>query len=93
MAQLPRIKEAIIPQNKVENYLLNPEHPIGSGKAKFFVHFGFRRENWEALANALHKHAQENPIANSMSDVDGVVYVVDGLLETPSGRSPRVRTV
>jgi hypothetical protein len=93
MAQLPRIKEAVIPQNKIENYLLNPEHPIGSGKAKFFVHFGFRRENWQVLANALRKHAVENPIANSTSDADGTVYVVEGPLETPSGRSPRLRTI
>jgi hypothetical protein len=93
MAHLPHIKEAVIPQNKIENYLLNPEHPIGSGKAKFFAHFGFRRENWQVLADALRKHAQENPVANSTSDVDGVVYVVEGPLEAPLGRRPRLRTV
>lgn len=93
MAQLPHVKETVVPRSKIENYLLNSEHPIGSGKAKFFTHFGFRREEWEVLASALSKHAQENPTAMAMSDSDGTIYLIEGLLETPSGRRPRVRTV
>jgi len=93
MAELPRVKQAVVPQNKIENYLLDSGHPIGSGKAKFFTHFGFRRENWQVLADALRKHAEENPVANSMSDADGTIYLVEGPLETPSGRRPRIRTV
>jgi len=37
--------------------------------------------------------AQENPVANSISDADGVTYLTEGPLETPSGRRPRVRTI
>ena len=29
----------------------------------------------------------------SVSDADGVTYIVEGPLETPSGRKPRIRTV
>jgi hypothetical protein len=93
MAKLPQVKEAVIPRNKIENYLLDLGHPIGGGKAKFFIHFGFRREKWEVLANALRKHVQENPTAWAMSDSDGTVYLIEGPLETPSGRRPRVRAV
>lgn len=93
MAELPRLKEAVVPRNKIENYLLNSEHPIGGGKAKFFTHFGFRREDWQVLAVALRRHAQENPIANSITDTDGTIYLVEGPLETPSGRRPLVRAV
>jgi hypothetical protein len=28
-----------------------------------------------------------------MSDADGVTYLIEGLLETPSGRKPHVRTI
>ena len=91
--QLPNVEAAIIPPNKLENYLLNLGHPIGGGKAKFFLHFGFRRENWQALANAFQSHARLNPAAKSTADADGVVYLVEGPLETPSGRKPRVRAV
>lgn len=91
--QLPHSGKAIVPRDKVENYLLDLAHPIGGGKARFFLHFGFRREEWTLLADAFQKHAQENPVADSISDSDGVTYLVEGPLETPSGRKPRVRTV
>src|SRR2546422_5795243 len=91
--KLPRADDAVVPQNKVENYLLNLAHPIGGGKARFFLRFGFRREEWNALAEAFLKHAQTNPVADSISDSEGVTYLVEGPLETPSGQAPRVRTV
>jgi hypothetical protein len=93
MAQLPNVEAATIPRNKLENYLLDLGHPIGGGKAKFFLHFGFRRENWQTLADAVRLHARQNPAAKSMTDADGIVYLVEGPLETPSGRRPRVRAV
>ncbi len=91
--QLPHVGEVIIPRDKLENYLLDLAHPIGGGKARFFLPFGFRREGWNLLADAFRKHAQENPVADSMSDPDGVTYLVEGPLETPSRRKPRVRTI
>jgi hypothetical protein len=91
--KLPGHESAIVPRSKVEDYLLNLEHPIGGGKAKFFIHFGFHREQWEELAAALLRHAQENPIADTLTDADGITYVIEGGLMTPSGRKPRVRTV
>lgn len=91
--KLPHVEEAVVPQNKVENYLLHLGHPVGGGKAKFFLRFGFSREAWRVLADALRQHARENSVTESSSDADGVTYVVEGLLETPSGRKPRLRTV
>ncbi len=43
--KLPHAEQALVPRGKIENYLLDPAHPIGGGKARFFVHFGFRRAN------------------------------------------------
>ena len=65
----------------------------GGGKARFFTHFGFRREEWTVLADALREHARANPVADSISDADGVTYLVEGPLQTPSGRTPRIRSV
>ena len=90
--QLPNADAAIVLRGKLENYLLDLAHPIG-GKARFFLSFGFRRKEWNLLADAFRKHAQENPVANSISDADGVTYLIEGPLETPSGRKPRVRTI
>jgi hypothetical protein len=91
--RLPNAHEAIVPRGKLENYLLDLAHPIGGGKARFFLSFGFRREAWEVMADAFRKHAQENPVASSISDADAVTYLVEGALETPSGRKPGVRTI
>jgi hypothetical protein len=91
--ELPHASNAIVPRKKVEDYLLNLSHPIGGGKARFFLHFGFRREEWNTLAEAFQKHALENPVADLISDPDGGTYLVEGPLDTPSGRKPRVRTV
>ncbi|MGA2749398.1 MAG: DUF6883 domain-containing protein [Verrucomicrobiota bacterium] len=91
--KLPGAESAVVPRSKVEDYMLNPEHPIGGGKAKFFAHFGFRRERWEELAAALRRHAQENPVADTLADAGGVTYIVEGGITTPSGRQPRVRTI
>ena len=91
--KLPGAESAIIPRGKIEDYLLNLEHPIGGGKAKFFIHFGFQREQWEELEEALREHANENPVAYILRDADGVTYVIEGVIRTPSGRQPLVRSV
>jgi len=91
--RLPGAESGIVPRRKVEDYLLNLEHPIGGGKAKFFMRFGFDRERWEELAAALFRHAQENPVTETLTDADGNTYVIEGGLMTPSGRQPRVRAI
>ena len=90
---LPRAEDVVVLRNKIENYLLHLGHPIGGDKARFFFRFGFRREEWIVLADALRRHAREHPVASSVSDADGVTYLVEGPLATPSGRQPRVRSV
>ena len=91
--KLPHGEEVVVPQKKIEDYLLNPGHPIGGSKAVFFRRFGFSREQWHLLAGSLVRHARENPVASADSDADGTTYLVEGPLETPSGRRPRLRSV
>jgi hypothetical protein len=91
--KLPHAEEALVPRNKIENYLLDIGHPIGGGKAAFFVRFGFSREEWKGLHDALAKHARENEVADSIADADGISYAVEGPLDTPSGRRPMLRSV
>jgi hypothetical protein len=74
-------------------YLLNPAHPDGAAKARFFAALGFTPEAWDVLATALRELAVRSPIANRMESVHGTKYLVDGPIETRSGRSRSVRTV
>jgi len=91
--KLPHVEEAVVPQSKVEYYLLNPAHPIGGGKPGLFLRFGFSREQWTLLGDALLQHAHANSVAKVVPDADGTTYLVEGPLQTPSGRNPRLRSI
>jgi Domain of unknown function (DUF6883) len=52
-ARVPGAEEAIAPDNKFRDYLLNPEHPIGAAKARFFLELGWGRERWQELRDLL----------------------------------------
>ncbi len=53
--KVPNCDLAMIEEEKITKYLLNPLHPDGAGKAKFFVGLGFRVEQWQVMAVALRK--------------------------------------
>ena len=50
--KLPRADRAIIPPEKLTDYLLSTTHPVGSAKARFFRGHGFNDDNPELLAEA-----------------------------------------
>lgn len=90
---LPHANAVEIATEKITDYLLNPHHPDGVSKAKFFVALGFRAEAWQVMADALRELAARFPVANESASRHGVKYVVDGALRTPVGKTPTVRTV
>jgi hypothetical protein len=91
--KLPNRHEAIVPKEKVADYLLSMAHPRGRDKARFFERFGFAASAWEALAVALRAHAAEHEVADQDDSPFGTWYTIEGELETPSGRRPLVRSV
>lgn len=91
--RLPNPEKLVVEREKIEDYLLNPAHRFGASKARFFVGFGFRLEEWERLAEALREHGRINEVANTRETGFGPRYVVEGALNTPGRRCPRVRTV
>ena len=50
---VPSAIVARVDRQKINEYLLNREHPDNGGKAEFFIGLGFTSENWETLADAL----------------------------------------
>lgn len=93
MAMLPHIGEAVIPEKKIVDYLLSLTHESGRDKAVFFSHFGFVPEAWERLAHALRQHAAQHQVARIEASLFGERYVIEGEIDTPSGRKPKVRAV
>ena len=91
--KLPNSDIALVEEDKITGYLLNPAHPDNGGKAPFFLSLGFTLENWQALALALRKVAQNFPVTKRMESPHGVKYVLDGNLESPGGTAHGIRTI
>jgi hypothetical protein len=91
--KLPFAAKLRVDRRKVVDYLLSSLHPDGRSKAQFFLAFGFRAGRWEIFARALRKHGRSHDVRASVESRHGTRYSIDGLLETPDGRNPRVRTV
>jgi hypothetical protein len=91
--KLPNAEKAVVEREKIADYLLNPAHRYGASKARFFAGFGFRIEQWERLAGALREHGCTHDVARVRETGFGPRYAVEGVLNTPGGHRPRVRTV
>jgi len=62
LMKLPHLDRLVVEQAKVTDYLLSATHRYGASKARFFVRFGFRTEDWQVLAGALLDHARRHEI-------------------------------
>ena len=91
--KLPNGKNAAIPTEKVEQYLLSDVHAVGRAKARFFRGVGYRQEDPSVLEADLASIARNEQVFEVMQTHHGTKYVVDGRVKTPSGSSVRIRTV
>ena len=91
--KLPQADKAVVDQEKITGYLLNAAPPDNGGKAAFFQGLGFKPDDWLQLADAFRRLAESGEVHNSMATPHGHKYIVDGLVESPNGKSPVVRTV
>ena len=88
---LPNVGQAIIPPEKLRDYLLNPEHPQNRGKARLYAALGYTAENWEELAEDL--RAQHAPLdAEEQIHPFWKRYIIVGRLQGPRG-SATIRSV
>ena len=42
--KLLNLEHLIVEREKIVDYLLNPSHPYGASKARFFIEFGFHAD-------------------------------------------------
>jgi len=82
---LPDLDRADIPAAKIRDYLLNPEHPVGRAKAKFFAGLGFTRGRWPELHAALLAHAALGEAQALAPDRFGQKYLIRGKIQGPQG--------
>jgi hypothetical protein len=50
--EIPNALSAVVEREKVVDYLLDRAHRYGASKAEFFVKYGFRLDQWDALKAA-----------------------------------------
>lgn len=91
--KLPNLDDIFVPTEKIKDYLLNVAHEEGGGKAVFFLRYGFSLATWQDLAEALIRHAHNHEVVKQEITAFGTRYVVEGVLETPAGKTPNVRVV
>jgi hypothetical protein len=89
--QLPNAEQAVIPREKLRDYLLSPAHPIGRYKAAFFRALGYEQERWEMLENDIRSLLNGDAEKIEFTEY-GTKYVVRGRIVGPSGRSADIVT-
>ncbi|MDP8239701.1 MAG: hypothetical protein P9X24_11480 [Candidatus Hatepunaea meridiana] len=91
--KLPLKNHAVIPREKIVDYLLSFSHHTGRWKAMFFTEFGFTVDLWDDFAIALFQHANNNDVIRIKETVYGTKYIIEGIIETPDGRNPLIRAI
>ena len=91
MAKVPNAERAEVPDAKLKQYLLDPDHKEGGPKAAFFLSYGFTRESPELLRTALLAHVLDADA--TVQKRPAVHYLVTDRIVSPDGRNPRVRSV
>jgi hypothetical protein len=76
---------AIVPADKLRDYLLSSVHPIGRYKSAFFRSLGYTQEQWHVLAHDLHAVLSNEAQVSGATEY-GQKFTVRGVLSGPNGR-------
>ncbi|HET9956064.1 MAG TPA: hypothetical protein VFQ61_16270 [Polyangiaceae bacterium] len=90
---LPNADQAIIPLEKVRDYLLSAANPRARGKAAFFQTLGFDPVQWEVLRDALLEVARTGDASPGQRSEFGTKYEIRATICGPTGRRAVIRTV
>ncbi|MDT0632047.1 hypothetical protein RQM47_01220 [Rubrivirga sp. S365] len=89
---VPNAEGAVVPPEKLTDYLLALSHPVGGSKARFFRAHGFDDNNADLLADGLRRIVTGAP-ASVRPTPFGTKYVAAGDLPTPRGTVVLIETV
>lgn len=83
--KLPNAERALIPIEKVRDYLLSAANPRTRGKAAFFQALGFVPAEWEVFRAVLLEVAQEGNASPGQSSEFGTKYEIRATITGPLG--------
>ncbi len=83
-SRVPRADEAVVPEDKLARYALDPDHPRGRHKARVFsAALGIERADWRYLRDQLIDSLADAPTLGTRVTPFGVLYetlvLIDGL--------------
>jgi len=84
---LPNAEQAIIPEAKLRQYLLNSSNPQNRGKARLFRGMGYAHENWKELESAIRTLISENDAREIDPNAQGRRWQVVGEIRGAQGRA------
>lgn len=94
MPALPNYRAAVIEEDKLVNYALNPHSERGQHKARVFDQvLGFNLANWMLLQRAILNALPDHQATFSTETVFGRKYEVVVPITGPSGRTANVTTI
>ncbi len=91
--KVPNAEQAEVAEPKITRYLLDPAHPAGGSKARFFAQFGFGNATWADLAEQLREHVRHHDVVDLRQKEHGMSYAVDGPVNAPDGSRLQIRSV
>ena len=84
---LPNADQAIIPPEKLRDYLTSATHPIGRFKAAFFRSLGYTEGNWQELDAALRAQHLSLDAREEAATSYGRKFTISGTLQGPAGEA------
>ena len=85
MPLLRNADRAIIEEQKLRDYLLNPDNPNNGGKWRVFFAIGYRPESWEILETDLRQQHLTQEAEFSRATPHGDRYKIAAVLHGPRG--------
>jgi hypothetical protein len=90
---VPNADRAIIAVDKITGYLLNVSHKRGGPKARLLLSVGYRADVPQRLESDLRSQHLSLDVTRTSKNAFGVLYEIDGPVETPSGSVVRFCSV
>jgi Domain of unknown function (DUF6883) len=90
---IPNAVAAYVPPEKLRDYLLDEQHPVGGSKAKWFRSLGYDAADPATLERALLNVVQVSDRITMKSSAFGTKYVIAGEITAPNGTTASVTTV
>lgn len=78
---------------KLHGYLLNPTHPVGRFKARFFAALGYSADDWQTLEADLRIQHLSQPAQLEPPEPHGQPWTIRAILIGPNGQSAGVVSV